>query len=628
MRGAGREKRRGYRPALSAALVCLLFLACLLLSGVGSRMGATPATVSQEPRYRTPTDMKISADGRRLFVVCEGDDSLLVVDVPEGRIAGEVKVGHVPRSVALSPDEKTLYVSNEWSDTVSEIDLATLQVRRVLHTGWGPIGLTTDSSGRVLYVANSISNDVSVIDLESGSALKRLAAGRSPHYLLRSRDGTRVYVANMLPAIAPPELPPKAEVTIIDTATQQVAERRVLPGAITLRQLAESPQGAEVLIPLLRPKNLNPIVQVEQGWVVTHGFALLGTGSEPQVAQLLLDEIDHYYADPFGVAFAPDGRTAYISSSGADTLSVLDFQRLEELLQKVPDDELKSLGNRLDLSAQFVQKRIPTGADPRAVVASPDGRFVYVANRLSDSITVVDAARADVAKTIDLGGPRELSVLRRGEILFHDARFCYQGQFACATCHPDDHIDGLSWDLEPDGLGLNRVDNRTLRGIADTEPYKWSGKNPDLATQCGPRIARFFFRSEGFSAPQLEALVAFLKSIPLPPNRHLSPDGHLTPAQRRGQAIFEAQCSSCHPAPHYTGHSIRPFGVPGPYDTVKTFDVPQLNRIYESAPYLHDGRALTLEEIWTVYNPNDTHGVTNNLGKDQLNDLIEYLKTL
>jgi hypothetical protein len=35
-----------------------------------------------------------------------------------------------------------------------------------------------------------------------------------------------------------------------------------------------------------------------------------------------------------------------------------------------------------------------------------------------------------------------------------------------------------------------------------------------------------------------------------------------------------------------------------------------------------------LEEIWTLYNPHDTHGRTNDLTKAELNDLIEYLKTL
>ena len=47
-----------------------------------------------------------------------------------------------------------------------------------------------------------------------------------------------------------------------------------------------------------------------------------------------------------------------------------------------------------------------------------------------------------------------------------------------------------------------------------------------------------------------------------------------------------------------------------------------------SPPYLHDGRALSLEEIWTVHSPEDTHGITNDLNKVQLNDLILYLRTL
>ena len=64
------------------------------------------------------------------------------------------------------------------------------------------------------------------------------------------------------------------------------------------------------------------------------------------------------------------------------------------------------------------------------------------------------------------------------------------------------------------------------------------------------------------------------------------------------------------------------------YDRQGSFDVPHLNNIYDSAPYLHNGMADTLEEIWTRFNPYDTHGVTNDMTKDQLNDLIEFLKTL
>ena len=46
------------------------------------------------------------------------------------------------------------------------------------------------------------------------------------------------------------------------------------------------------------------------------------------------------------------------------------------------------------------------------------------------------------------------------------------------------------------------------------------------------------------------------------------------------------------------------------------------------APYLHDGRAKTLEEIWTIYQKDDKHGVSSYWSKEQLNDLVEYLKTI
>ncbi len=85
---------------------------------------------------------------------------------------------------------------------------------------------------------------------------------------------------------------------------------------------------------------------------------------------------------------------------------------------------------------------------------------------------------------------------------------------------------------------------------------------------------------------------------------------------------------TCHFPPYYTDRRRHDVGTRMSYDRDGTFDVPHLNNIYDSAPYLHNGMAATLEEIWTVYNPDDRHGVTNDMTKDQLNDLVEFLKTL
>jgi hypothetical protein len=43
---------------------------------------------------------------------------------------------------------------------------------------------------------------------------------------------------------------------------------------------------------------------------------------------------------------------------------------------------------------------------------------------------------------------------------------------------------------------------------------------------------------------------------------------------------------------------------------------------------MHNGEALTLEEIWTLFNDGNKHGMTSDMTKEQLNDLIEFLKTL
>lgn len=620
---------RHFAPSVRhGVLLLVVLLIILLLWAVG--LGKAQAT-NPQGNYLTPVAVKFSADGTKLYVVCEDDDSLLVVNVRTQRVAGKVKVGHKPKDVTVSPDGKTLYVSNEWSDTVSVIDAATLQVRQTLSTGWGPIGLTTDRAGRVLYVANSIGNDVSAIDLSTGAELKRLAAMRSPHYVQLSRDGRRVYVSNILPYLTSVDEAPISELTVIDTQKQVVAERIVIPGVLELRHIAEAPaaQGGYLLVPFMRPKNLNPLIQVSNGWIVTHGVALIRPAKtgRSEVTQILLDDVDEYFAGPNGAAFTIDGRYALVTHSEAATLSVIDTARLQQRLRTVTAADLP---NRLDSARVIVVHRLATQSNPVDVVVAPDGGAAYVVNRLDDSLTVVSIPQFQVRSRIDLGGPTEITALRHGEQLFHDAKFCFQGQFACSTCHPDNHIDGVAWNLETPQLGRDRVANRTLRGIAETAPYKWNGHNPDLETQCGPRIAKFLFHSEGFNAKQLADLVAFIKAIPLSPNRHVAPDGQLTAAQERGKNIFyQKACDTCHPAAtHYTSKTSSDVGTAAKYDTSGLFDVPQLERIYEKPPYLHNGEAKSLEEIWTLYNPTDKHGVTSDMTKEQLNDLVEFLKTL
>ncbi len=585
--------------------------------------------------YLSPGEMAISPDGRRLYVVCERSDELRVVDTPSGKVVKQIKVGHVPRGVSVSADGKQIYVANSWNDTISVIDAEKLGAVRTLPTGFEPISAVADRQGETLYVANRLSNDISVLDLRSGKEVKRLTAGRGASYLALSKDGTRVFCTHIYPSIAAHRAPPESEITVIDTATRRVVDREPLHNVAGVFHLALSSDGKLGVAAHLRPKNLIPLAHVEHGWVFTDSLAFFGEDVRG-VVQVPLDELERYFAVPFGVAIAPDKSKVFVSAAGSDNISVISVPALLKFVRA-----RHSFANDLSASANYVTARIPVGRNPRGIVLSPDGKRLYVATRMDDTVTVIDTVAAKVVASLDLGGPKEITALRQGEQIFNSARFAFQGQFSCANCHLDATFDGLEWDLEPDGFGVDIVDNRSIEDLMGTQPFKWNGGNPNLPTECGPRTEKYFYRSQSYNETELTDLVAFIATLPVRPNRYRLPNGELTPSQERGQAIFERtkykdgrtipekqRCASCHSGRKYTNNQSEDVGSGKPTDRSPLVDTPHLPDVVYSAPYLHDGSARSLEEIWTVFNPKDTHGITNDLTKDELNDLIEYLRTL
>jgi cytochrome c peroxidase len=191
-------------------------------------------------------------------------------------------------------------------------------------------------------------------------------------------------------------------------------------------------------------------------------------------------------------------------------------------------------------------------------------------------------------------------------------------------------------------MGRNMTNTQSLRNIGDTPPYKWNGKNQSVYKQDGMRFSTVLTRNEAFSYKELDALTAYIMSgIPNPPNLIYNPNGKLTEAQKRGQEIFQRthdskgfeipvvnRCITCHPAPYFTNKKMADVGTLAASDDSILFDTPHLNNIIYSPPYLHDGRAASLEEIWTLYGKTEQHGAVNDLNKIQLNDLVEYLKSL
>ena len=593
-------------------------------------------------RYLSPINLAVSGDGKRLYVVAQESNALLIVDAGNNKVINKIGVGVQPHSVILSKDGRKAYVSNLWSDNVSVIDLTAGRVTDTLKTGNGPAGLALSADGKALYVVNSFSSDVSIINLYSKEEINRITAGNNPTGAKLSPDGKFLFVTSRRMAITPYGEPLASELTVINDSTRRISEYKKIESAYMMENVAFTPNGDLGFVTLIRPKNYVPSIQVEQGWMMTHGFGVIEPGKGGKISELLIDEPDSFYSDPFGIAITPDGKKAFISSSGADYISVIDIDSIRKLINGASPEVLKLYSNNLGISSHYLLKRIHTGANPKGIALSPDGKLLYVAEMLDDNIGVINTESLQKVSSIDLGGPRRITVARQGRRLFNNSSHTFQNQYCCYTCHPDMHEDGLVYNMSGKDMGRNVTNTMTLRDISETAPFKWSGTNLTVYKQDGIRFSTFLTRTESFSYKDLDAMTAYiLTGIKNPPNLQYNANGELTEAQLRGKKIFERtkdnsgaeisegnRCITCHTPPYYTNRKMSYVQTLASTDDSILFDTPHLNDIYASAPYLHDGRAATLEEIWTKYGKNDKHGVVNDLSKNQLNDLIDYLKSL
>jgi YVTN family beta-propeller protein len=530
------------------------------------------------PVGKGPCDLALA--GRKLFVACEQDDALVCLDLDEQAVSGRWAVGQAPRGVAVLPEEGRAFVICHDAQCLDSVDLRTGRVTSVALPGW-PERLV-------------------------------MHHGQSPFLLALSAE------------------PGEALVSLVDARpSPRVVQTSRLAGVTNARGLA-SKQGASpfVLFTHQKPRTRVPATQLAQGWVFTNAVTSLSPGggdARPGGDNRtgLLDDPLRGYGDPSDVVLTPDLRHAFVACAGADTVLALRTDRFVSANHRPVVWDGEHDRDDLALTRQYVVARLATQANPRRLALSGDGRTLVVSNHLADSLTVIDANSIRVLRHIALGGPAP-DAARRGAVLFHSGTMTFQGQFTCASCHPGGGSDGLDWDLPRDGVG-NFLNTRSLRGVRDTAPYGWHGSSPTLADRVAGTL-RTLQRHEP-QGTEVEDLVAYLKTLDWP--RPL-PRRQAGAAVARGQALFEGKgrCTSCHRGDAL--HDVTPHdvGTRVTGDAHGLFDTPPLRGVGRTAPYLHHGQARTLEEVFTRYNPLHRHGAAHLLSRQELTELVAYLKRL
>jgi YVTN family beta-propeller protein len=595
--------------------------------GAGSNPSPTPASPAREEPHRSPIALALSADGSRLLSANQTAGSVSLVDTKSSRVLHELETGEKPAGVALSRDGRRGVVTHWYGYDLVVLDLKDDKIALAgrIDVGPEPRGVALSADGATAFVAVGVSNEVVRVDVNRRKVTGRLTVGREPRGIALSPDESRLLVGNAR----------SQDVSVIDVRAWKVARTIPIDGD-NLRQVTIGADGKTGYVANMKNRRF-PTTRnnIDLGWVLGQRLTRVDLDSaEPSFGTLSLDPQGKAAGDAHGVAIGRDQKLIAVSCGGTHELMIFrtDQKRLPWQIDRSRDLIATEL---LKNDGRF--RRVPLGGRPTELAFAPDSKTVYVANYLADAIQVVDADTARLVGTIHLGGPKSPSLVRRGEILFHDATRSHNQWYSCNTCHSDGHTNGLDFDTLNDGRQDNstfhlrsRKKVPTLRRVTHTKPWTWHG----WQTELDDAMVESFTKSMQGSRPRAEdvkALVAFLETLDYPRNPFRGPDGSLGPAARRGQDIFrsaKAACNTCHGGPELTDGKIHVVGLEEHDDAYRGYNPPSLRGTYDKDPYLHDGRSRTLLDA--LKGPHSTESVTGlgELSPKELDDLIAYLTTL
>ena len=545
-------------------------------------------------------------------------------------MTGTITLPCVLTGTAVSSDGKSLYVTGGgYHGKVFDVDPASGKIRRQLDLGHTPTAPVLAPDGKTLYVCNQFNSSVSVIDLAAWTELERVAVLREPSAADITPDGKTLFVANLIPDGAANVDYVASKISAIDVATRDVTTIKLVNGAEGVRGLRASPDGKHVYASHLMARFFVPTTQLERGWVSTDALSVIRAADKKLLYTVLLDDVDMGFPNPWAIGFSDDGQALLVSAAGSHEVSVIDLPKLTEKIEAEAESSSGEahMDAHNDLSfLSGIRRRLSlNGNGPRALAVK--GTMTYVANYFSDTIDCLDFVNPDTVPihTVELNPGMKITQVRQGEIFFNDANLCFQKWLSCATCHPDARTDALNWDLLNDGIG-NPKNVKSMVLSHQTPRAMWLGVRADAPTgvRAGLRHIQFAVRPE----EDAQAIDAYLSSLVPEPSPYLV-DGKLSESAERGKVVFdEIGCVECHPAPLFTDLKTYDVGTTTGQDIGKPVDVPTLREAWRNAPYLHDGRAATLRELFTLYGHAGFKEKLAKVSKQELSDLIEYVNSL
>ncbi len=523
------------------------------------------------PMDESPTGILLDND-RVYITTFDKSGKLQILQLESGRIEASIPTGSGASCPMFGPEKDKLYVCNQFSNTVVEIDLASRKVVR---------------SVKVL---------------------------REPKAAVFSKDGKYLFVANFLPAQRADIDYVAGCVSVIDMASfTKVKDIQLANGSNALHGMCISPDGTYIYVVHNLGRFAVPTSQLQQGWMNTSAFSIINVSKQEFVGAVLVDEPERGAAGVWDIDC--NDEQIFITHSGTHEVSIIDHQAMRKKFEAYPNKEALEY----DLSFLYgLRERISLqGNGPRNMLYIKDK--IYIPTYFADILNVVDINTRQV-NAFDLNPGRVESRIHKGEKYFNDAKNCFQEWQSCNGCHPGEaRMDAMNWDLMNDGVG-NPKNCKSLLYSHVTPPCMISGirASAEIAVHAGFTHIQFYNIDE----EQSSCVDDYLKSLRPVPSPYLV-NGELSEKAKEGRKVFDKHnCGSCHSGPYYTDMKMHCIGEDIEFEN--GWDTPTLIEVWRTAPYLFDGRAATMEEVFEVHK----HGIDKKITKKEIEALAEYVNSL
>ena len=249
----------------------------------------------------------------------------------------------------------TLVIPETKAGRVAIVSTCPWSVLARVSVGTTPLRAASANDGQTVLVTTLSPPAVSVLSLSTRKVIASipLAFDSQPNNVAVLPDGSRAYVTSH-------EYNPSARVFVIDLTTRKVLTTLFVAGYPA--GIASTPDGSQV-------------------WVTSRGDGVLSVIDTMTNSVVYTDDSFPYVT---GIAFNPTGTRAYIATGDPGTGSTNGFL------------------NVVDTATYQVLNTITVGVMPHKVKMTPTGRYVFVTNALSKSISQVSTETEKVVRTLTL----------------------------------------------------------------------------------------------------------------------------------------------------------------------------------------------------------------------------------